>query len=514
MTSVEVLPRIRKARYYFFYNIDLISDAFFSESFNPFFYIDDIIEKLEKKGYGFKPIDVPGFYTLYFKTHVAPKLLDIGYNYVYIDAEKLKEIDFFQDIPVEKDIKLFFEILVFRTGIGIIRTYFEVENPPSDLAHRLSCIYLNPRFKIIRTRELRNLLGDSAPDYVSMDEFIGLLFDRIFGDLAPRRTRYKALRHEIQIPLITLYLDVDKSLDAFMEENREFIVRYIFKPECWEVSRASSYLVRELLTENHLWSVSDRAFFVTAYEGGAYILLSGEVGSRYSVSDFYLADEYSVVFTFMITIANYHHLRLLDFLLDKWLQEVSKEVEDLITGVERTKKNAEYVEPLLRKLAKMLDKLANIQSRIHITLEGISNADKLIDEEWHIILFNKISKSLGLDVWLGMIREKMNHIAGTIITLERSRENIFNVGLLKGIYEANVRSIEVREGIDKLEGIFVGIAVLELITIFAEIWYGSLYYLGLVYGKIVTMFMIVILFVLSIVAVYWFIKKTFRSRET
>ena len=68
---MEKNEKIIRIRYYFFYNIDLISGEFFSERFLPFFHIDSQLKQLEEHGYNLENVQVPGFFTRYFREYIS-----------------------------------------------------------------------------------------------------------------------------------------------------------------------------------------------------------------------------------------------------------------------------------------------------------------------------------------------------------------------------------------------------------------------------------------------------------
>lgn len=466
---------VQQMRCYFLYSVPITNDlAAPAGANNPVGVSEEIIAKL-KEQFDVPVASVPAFYTKHYREEHTPySLADPNIPTTVIPAGKLNEIDFFKPLNLTQPIQVHWDFILSLQTIGLITLRLEVNEPlPSHLAYRLSGLHLNPTYLVVDTEPIKALWErrkDARPEFITLDQFARNLHKHFFEAIGRPASRIQALRHETQIPFTAYNIETHHARQSVMiQEEAAALAELVFKPACWEVEETSTLHAGRILAEERLWSVAKDDFVVAAYEGSIYVKINPfDTGVTNTVSDFWLAEEETILFTFKIAVSNYHFLRTIDFLLDqemsrlrkdtgRYHQELNRLLHNIHTGL-NTK--------LLQEMNQAIIRFSDLRFQIIDLLEEVENSDKLIDEEWHIILLDKFNHALGSQVWFKSVRQRINNAYELIQTLENSYERL--VDTLE-----NVQNQQITNRLNLVQLIFGALAVVELIGLLIDISFND-----------------------------------------
>lgn len=420
---------------------------------------------------------VPPFYTLHYSEDHQPFAVHdtaIPHNTI-IPQKRLAQIDFFQDLNLSSDLTVHWDFILPLQSAGLITLTVEApEGLPSHLAYRLGGLYLNPAYTVIATKPLAALWADQTdrPDYVSLDELAAILQSYFYKkanlpDVAD--DIYQPLDHRMQFPFITLEVETDCATQAeFIQTHAEQLTDFMFRPACWEVERASGKHIERTLDPSRVWSVAEDTLVILSYEGAIYVKIKNfDTGSPFAVSHFHLADENPVLFSFRMAVADYFMLRSLDDQLDNVLAHLKKDIhqheKDLRAFYDRTKIPDEAT---FYKLNELIIQIINLRFKCLDLLEEVDNVDKLIDEEWHIVLLDKIYRVLNMREWRDSVVNRLDNIHAWVKIIEDSYERFLDLKRSEDNHKVETRV--------RIAGYVFGIlAVVELIGLALDVIFSD-----------------------------------------
>jgi len=475
---------------YFLYNVPITQALLASNETSLIGATPQIIAQLAEK-FRVEKAPVPAFYTEHYHVEHTPyQIIDEQIELkTYISKDRLKEIDFFRSLELEKDITVScsFGVNLQSTGVVMIKLDVE-EGVSSNPAYRLSGLHLNEKYTVIETEPIKGLWSGAneseRPEFISPDNLARLIHAHFFSacDLDVRRV--KALSHEIQIPFTSIEVETESETQTeFIEKNVQGLAELVFKPACWEVEEASSSHAKEILTKDRLWSVAEDAFVVLAYEGALFVKIRKfDTGVAHRVSGFSLADEESVFHSFMVASTNYHFLRILDDLLDSEMKTLNKKVKEHQEELNRLfdSPSSQSDAGVLRELNKFVIKFTRTHFQLIETLAEFDNSDKLIDEEWHIVLLDKLNAVLGSKAWRDSISNRIENMRNLVQTVENTYERLLSIRVSASVQKSNEQLLnlseenqEVERRLSKSNFIFGILAAAELIGLMIVLLFDS-----------------------------------------
>ncbi|MFZ6029669.1 MAG: hypothetical protein ACOYYS_18300 [Chloroflexota bacterium] len=430
------------------------------------------------------PAPVPAFYTAHYRNQHTPyRVSDPATpGGTFIPKEKLAAIPFFSGLNLKRDIRLTWELTAQLHNIGLITLCLHADEAlSSTLAYRLGGLYLNPAYAVIATGPLKQLWSRNPaerPDFVTLDELARVIHTYFFTACGLPVYRYQALGYEMQIPFLAV--DVETGCDTqaeFIEKEAENLAELVFRPACWEVGRTSNVHVRQVLGDARLWSVSRDALVFTSYEGCVLVhIKSFSIPPLGNISGFYLTSEASIFHTFQVGVGNYLFLRILDELLDERLSQLVEEVHHHQHTLNAS--DTDDDQPILRKLDDLTIHITYLRFRLLDLLEEISNSDKLIDEEYHIILLDKINNAMGIRAWFEGLNRRIGNLQQLVEAIEGTYERLSNLQNTRQIQRFEAQMLQINldnqkldERLSKAQPFFEALAAVEALTLFIYIWF-------------------------------------------
>lgn len=386
---------------------------------------------------------VPGFYTKHYRDEHTPyKILPKDHSirtYTFISVQKLNEHSYFKDIGLTKDIKLNWQFTLSLQSTGLITFEVIVDEPINARpGYHISGLHLNNNYKVVDTKLIQGLwCGEPVPPFITLDELAKVIRKYYFFSINKSYREFKALNHEIQIPFTSIEVCADddhQTQHDFISTYKNALAELVFKPESWEVEEISKQHSDYVMRQKRVWSVAKDAFAVVAYEGILFVKIKTfdyHQGDPITVSDFRIADEYAVLHSFKVAVSNYHFLRILDGLLDS----EAKGLIDKVSNFEQksrkiyngTIENATDIQEsmdILMEMNKFSTRVMGLQFTLTDLLEEIYNSDKLIDEEWHIQLLDKLNDALGTALWLKTVKDRIDNIGRMVGTVENVHRTV------------------------------------------------------------------------------------------
>lgn len=462
---------IRTMRSYFLYNVPVTNHLMDGTTEDHIGVTMGLVQKMEAR-FEVTPTAVPAFYTNHYRTEHTPYTVhDTAVpRTTTIPAAKLNAIDFYQTLQLGTDVHVQWDFVLALQTTGLITICLEMTEPQdSDQAYRLSGLHLNPAYQVIDTEPIHGLWAhnpQARPPFVTLDELAQAIHTHFFQAVGVSVRRFRALRHELQIPFTAVEVETSAAdQDEFISRHSRELAELVFKPACWEVEHASTSHTRHVLDETRLWSLAQDTLVITAYEGTVYVKIrTFDTGVPYENSGFYVADESAVLHSFKVAVSNYYLLRILDDLIDR-------EMPPLKTQTNRYQKllhasfNANQMadnEGLLREMNDFVIRVTNLGFELVELKEELDNPDKLIDEEWHIVLLTKLNDSLGVKAWVNGLHQRIHNLRELVQTVEHTFQRLLDLNMSRSIYQINLEA-KLGEDREKLVGLVFGaFAIAEL----------------------------------------------------
>ena len=473
---------VQKLRSYLLYNIPPTDHINLDNDGFTLCMSSGTVEQLRTR-FQVQEIQAPAFYTLHYSTQHTPyHVWDPALpGDTIIPCARLADIPFFAELNLTQDIHVSWEMSVALRGIGLVTLCLECEQElPSVLAYRIAGLYLNPDYAVIDTQPLAQLwslegLGE-RPDYISPDDLARAIHAYFFTAAGLPVHRHRALRHEIQIPFTAIEVTTEyRSQPEFLEKEAYDLAELVFRPACWEVGRSSRLHAQTALAASRVWSVSKDALVISSYEGVVYIKISNfAVEAPHEVSGFYLTSEPSILHTFKVASSGYHFLRILDDLLDSEMQRLVDEVHRcqhaLIENIDD--------QDVMQRLDYLSIQITYLRFQLLDLLEEISNSDKLIDEEYHILLMNKINAALNTQAWFDGLNRRLDSLRELVETIEGDYERLAGLKNSRQLTAFNAQMVQINVDNQKLEKrlsraqpFFEALAAVEALNLLIYIWF-------------------------------------------
>lgn len=376
---------------------------------------------------------IPNFYTWHYRDYHTPYYVDYPNRQITLPKERLNAYDLFKETPLTSDITLKWDFIFALETCPVINIVIESDTPvSSDLAYRLSSLHLS-NYSFIPTEDLQDLFlpEDERPEYINLQKLVRVIqkkFYRIVGLGAFVETvQLEALVH---LPFTSIEVNSNYNSQAeFIAENKGPLVDLISKPAGFEFTEGSRIHENTVLREDRMWSVSEDTLFIVAYSGGLYIKLTNLIKKRdIAISNYRLVDENSVFHSFWLAVANYYLLRIVDDELDQAIHRLSRSIrhhrKELTTLYDPDIPNQNET---LSHLNNLVIETSNLRFQFLDLQEELDNSDKLIDEEWHIDLLDKINAALGMKMWRDNITVRMDNLRELVQVLEDSYERFLNL---------------------------------------------------------------------------------------
>lgn len=376
---------------------------------------------------------IPNFYTWHYRDYHTPYYVDYPNRRITIPKECLNEYELFEDTPLSADISLKWDFVFALETCPVIDLIIECDAPiSSDLAYRLSSLHLG-EYPFIPTEMLQDLFlaEDERPEYISLYK-LAKVIQKKFYRMAGLGSFMETVRLEalVHLPFTSIEVSGDyANQQEFIEQNKGGIVDLISKPAGYEFERGSMAHEESVLDASRVWSVAEDTFFVVAYSGGLFVRLANlDTGKSFSVSNFNLVEENSVFHSFWLAVANYYLLRIVDDELDQAINRLMRSIrhhrEALIALYDPNSPNP-YGN--LSQLNNLVIETSNLRFQFLDLQEELDNSDKLIDEEWHIDLLDKINAALGAKLWRDNITMRMDNLRELVQVLEDSYERFLSL---------------------------------------------------------------------------------------
>ena len=519
--------KISKMRLYFLYNVPVTEKLLTSESDFSLGANKKLVESLETK-FQVRTAPIPAFYTSHYRTEHTPYYVidpQVALQ-TYVSKDRLQSIEFFKSLNLTKDIAVHWNFGINLQSVGLVTIKLDIDEPlMSNPAYHLGGLHLNPSFSVVATEPIKQLWSHTdqskRPEFVSLDDLARLIHEHFFSISGLDTRRVRALRHEIQIPFTAIDVETEsKNQSEFIEKNARDLAEMVFKPACWEVEEASMIHAKDVLDRNRVWSVANDTFIVLAYEGALYVKIKNfDTGVPEIVSDFRLADEDSVYHSFMKAASSYHFLRILDDLLDTEIGELRIEVEQhqqyLSSLFDSNKTDDDFI---LRELNDFVIQFTRLNFLVEETLAEIDNSDKLIDEEWHIILLDKLNAALGTKIWRDSISVRIKNMRELIQTMENTYERLLSIMITQ-------ENQKVERRLEKTGFVFGALAAAELIglmilVLFDDsnpmvVWLGTkIHLIGSLRHILGGVVVILLLYLISVSIEWWADREISNEKKT
>lgn len=475
---------IRKMRSYFIYNVPITQHMLSLDEAHTFGATTELVYKIGQK-FNVQRAHVPAFYTHHYRLdHTPYQVYDPAVPVqTNIPKEIINNIGFYEELDLTQDITVRWDFMLSLQTTGLITICLEMSEPKnSSQAYRLSGLHLNPKYKVINTEPIQGLWShktDERPEFITLDELAQTIHEHFFAACDIPVRRFRALRHELQIPFTAVEVDTDcKTQDEFVQTNRRALAELVFKPACWEVECISATHANHILDESRIWSVAQDTYVVTAYEGAVYVKIKTfDTGVLHEHSGFYVADEGSVLFSFKVAVSNYHLLRILDDLMDREMTLLKKDVNHYQNMLYATFDDSELKDnsTVLRAMNDFVIQVTNLEYDLIELMEELDNPDKLIDEEWHIALLDKLNRAFGAKAWHEGLKRRVNNLRELVQTVESTYQRFLDLTMSQSIFNLQVES-KVGEEREKFVGLIFGaFAIAELLGLFLILAFDDQY---------------------------------------
>lgn len=479
---------IQKMRTYFLYNVPVTEQLISADENHAMGVTPALIDKISQR-FQVTTAAIPAFYTNHYRDEHTPYQVNAAAlpRQTVVDHQKLNDIAFFAPLNLSRDLPLYWEFNLTLQNAGMVTLWLEVEEPlPSNLAYRLSGLHLNPAYAVVATEPIKHLWQDRAeprPDFITLDDLARALHQYFFRACGLNVRRYRALQHEIQIPFTAVEITTNQPTQRqFIEQNLRELAELVFKPACWEVEQASVKHAQDIFDPGRVWSIARDTFVIVAYEGAVYVKIKTfDTGVSHQVSGFALADEHSVLHSFKVAVSNYHFLRILDDLLDREEERLKREVTRYQHVLRQLfLPDSDGDETILQEMNDFAIQITNLQFHLTDLLAEIYNSDKLIDEEWHIVLLDKLNEALGTTVWYESVQSRINNLRDMAQTVENSYERLLNLRFSKSIADVNLHLLEmsiedqnVENRLKRVQPVFEALAAAELIGLLIAVMFDD-----------------------------------------
>ena len=342
---------------------------------------------------------IPNFYTLHYRRHHTPYYVDVPNREATLPRTALSQHPLFQDTPIETEITLKWDFIFGLETCPVINIVLECQGPlSSNIAYRLSSLHLSD-YVFIPGHLFADLFPDELPpDYLNLHQVREAIQRHIYTLAGLNEFLLEAdLEALVHVPFTAIEVTGDyHNQQEFIDGNRAAIVDLISKPLGYEFEQGSATHEGNVLSADRVWSVAQDTLFVVAYTGGLYVKLKHlDKGRLTPISNFRLADENSVFHSFWLATSTYYLLRIVDEELDMAIQWLKREITKHRDELQRL-----YVlqEPneinTLSRLNDLVIQTSELRFQFLDLQEELDNADKLIDDEWHIALLDKINDAL------------------------------------------------------------------------------------------------------------------------
>lgn len=521
--------RINKMRCYFLYNVP-VTESLIHDT-HGLGVTAELVEKLGEK-FQTKRVTPPRFYTNHYKVeHARYTLTDPSLHAeTTADVEQILQHAFYKDLNLTQPIRVTWEFDLALQTTGLITICLEVDEALySHEVYRLSGLHLNENYKIIATEPIAKIWEDSAesrPEFATLDELAVKIHEYFFHAIGLKARRFRALAHEIQIPFTTIEVDTDcTSQNEFIERYQYELAGLVFKPASWEVERPSERHVQQVLAPERVWSVAQDTYLVAGYEGAVYVKLTNLDTGSIESSGFYLADEAPVLYSYQTAVSTYHFLRILDDLLDH-------EVDRLRTNVNKYQKYLRHSfkvhditddNAILREMNDFVMQVTNLEFELIEIMEEIDNPDKLIDDEWHIVLIDKLNEAFVVKAWRDSINSRIDNLRKLVETVENTYQRLLDVDINQTLLRLsleNKRAEELEKRVGYLFGVF---AIAELLGLLINlglddndplvIWLNRQFGLSLAVSHIVSAVGVFMLIGVLLWAIVWFVNRDERKEQ-
>ena len=449
---------IQKMRCYFLYNVPVTETLFSLDGDHPIGVSVELIDLLEDH-FRLEKAFVPAFFTNHYRTEHTPYLVTDALvpQQTSVSREALASIDFFRGLGLNKDLTLGWEFMLTLQNTGLITLCLEVEDTmQSESAYHLGGLHLNPKYAVIATGPIKQLWShrpEHRPKHVTLDALAQIIREHFLINCGLEARRVQALRHEIQIPFTSIEVETDyQDQETFIQRWAKEISEFVFKPACWEVERPSLSHAERILTEDRVWSVAQDTYVVLAYEGALYLKINTfNTGVEAEVSGFRLADEDCVLHTFKMGVSNYQFLHILDDLIDREMPDLQRNVNKYQSTLRAAFKDPHAADAtILSDMNDFIIQVDNLQYKLVNTLEEMDNSDKLIDEEWHIVLLDKLNDAFGTKLWRDNILKRVDLVRGLAENVEDAYQRFIRLTDTKNAASLNEQNVEVNKRVAKM----------------------------------------------------------------
>lgn len=396
---------------------------------------------------------IPNFFTLHYREFHRPYYIDYENRETVLQKDHLNQSQLFKSHPLDTDVRIKWDFIMAMETCPIIYVMVETTEPiDTEIAYRLSSLHLS-REQLIPKNLFSNLFVNDAliphsqadettkrhhkydpidkREFITLEELVSSIQYTLY--IQARFTEKLAktpLEAIVHVPFSAVEINQGfASQEAFVKQHRSDIVKLISRPYTYEFDSASELHEVEVLENTRIWSVSKDAYFVIAYSGALYIKLNSfDTSPKEAISNYRLASEYSVFHSFRLSIANYYILRLVDAELDEAIVHLKTQIEEHRQKIKNlySKGNSDDIETLT-SLNELVIHVSDLRFKFIDLLEELDNSDKLIDEEWHIDLLDKINQAFGMHGWRDSIKARLDNLTELVHVLETSYERFLNL---------------------------------------------------------------------------------------
>ncbi|MCA9980562.1 MAG: hypothetical protein KDD89_07015, partial [Anaerolineales bacterium] len=224
-----------------------------------------------------------------------------------------------------------------------------------------------------------------------------------------------------------------------------------------------------------------------------------------------------------VAVSNYHLLRILDDRLDDELGRLKKQVAGYQYNLRHSfdEGGITHDENILREMNDFVIRVTNLEFDLRDLMEELDNPDKLIDEEWHIVLLDKLNRAFGLRAWRDSMSDRVNNLRQLVETVENTYQRLLDLKLNRTILELTLEE-QRSEARDKRVGYLFGVfAVSELLGLLIGVGLDDQNPMALAYTRTLNvplavshlLSVITVIFIIAIllVGVRWFVNREPRQ---
>ena len=462
--------QVNKMRCYFLYNVPVTETLM--ENSHGLGVTTEMISKF-REPFTVSVVEPPPFYTNhYLQEHTSYHIEDLNIPaHTTADPQQIKAFPFYQDLALTQPIHITWEFVLTLQTTGLITVCLEVDEPlDSAQVYRLSGLHLNPAYEVIDTTSIAGLWEHEPkkrPPYITPDQLATAIHEHFFRPLDMKVRRFRALKHEIQIPFTSVEIASDcQTQREFIEQNRFDLAELVFKPASWEVERPSALHIDRVLDNSRVWSIAQDTYVLTGYEGAVYVKLTNfDTGIVAENSGFYLADEGPVLYSYKTAVSTYHLLRILDDLLDVEIDRLRKRVATYQHYLRHSYKDHDVASDrqTLREMNDFVIQVTNLAFEISELMEEIDNPDKLIDDEWHIVLLDKLNDTFGVKAWRDSINARIYNLRQLVETVESTYQRLINLDINQTLLDLSIENKRAEETEKRVGYLFGVFAIAELL---------------------------------------------------